>query len=89
MSPRRPKTTPDELRRALKDQPLVSLKGACAILGYKPQNMGRLRDRMPESIPAEGSERARLYVRSEIVELARQLAREAKAKKRKAERNTA
>lgn len=74
--PRRKKTTAEELRAALKDQPLVSLVGAARLLGVKPPNIARLRrqERMPEGIEVEGA--ARVYVRSEVVKLAKQLARE-------------
>jgi single-strand DNA-binding protein len=57
---RRPKATVEELRQALKDQPLVSSKGAAELLGVLPQNVMRLGDRMPASIAIAGAERTRI-----------------------------
>lgn len=73
---RRKKTTAAELRVALKDQPLVGLVGAAHILGVKPPNITRLRrqGRMPDGVQVEGS--AMVYVRSEVVALAKALERE-------------
>lgn len=69
----RSKATPEELRKAIDDQPLVGLTGAAKILGKAPPNVSRLRKagRMPEPIAVEGS--APVYVRSEIEALAREL----------------
>jgi hypothetical protein len=51
----------------------VGLTGAAKILGIAPPNISRLRaaGRMPQGIPVEGS--ADVYVKSEVVALAREL----------------
>lgn len=80
-TPARTKATAEELRSALKDQPLISHKGAAELLGILPQNIRRLEDRrvMPKPIPVKGAARTRVYVRSEIAELAKKLRQERKA----------
>jgi hypothetical protein len=76
VEPIKRKLKPEEVHKALKKQPLVGLTGAAKILGIAPPNISRLRaaGRMPQGIPVEGS--ADVYVKSEVVALARELARE-------------
>jgi predicted DNA-binding transcriptional regulator AlpA len=75
-APRRKKATVADLRRALKDQPLVGLTAAARILGIVPPNVSRLRKqgRMPDGVKVAGS--AMVYVRSEVEALAKELAAE-------------
>ena len=79
--------TPDDLRDAVNDQPLVTLREAARILGLAPPNVHRLRKqgRMPEPVPLEGraaSGSFMLYIRSEVEELAKELKRERRRRAR-------
>lgn len=71
-----PKLSPEEMHAALKRQKLVGLTAAAKILGIAPPNVARLRaqGRMPEGVPVEGS--ADVYLREEVVKLARSMKRE-------------
>lgn len=75
-APRRKRATAAVVRAALKDQPIVGLTAAAKLLGIAPPNVSRLRSqgRMPEGIEVEGS--AMVYLRSEVVALGKELARE-------------
>jgi hypothetical protein len=68
------------LRRQPRAPALVGSSAAAAILGVPKPHVTRLRQqgRMPEAIPVEGSND--VYVRSEVVALARQLRREREAR---------
>lgn len=79
-APRRKKATPAEVRVVLGDQPLVGLVAAAKLLGVAPPNVSRLREqgRMPEGIEVEGS--AMVYLRSEVLALAKELAAERKGR---------
>lgn len=65
------KLKPEEMRAALKKQPLVGLTAAAKILGMAPPNVNRLRDRgeMPPGIHVEGS--ADVFLRAEVEALAK------------------
>lgn len=76
---RRPKTTPEELHRAVKDQPLVGVNAASAILDVANANFKRYRGRLKE-VPVEGS--SAVFVRAEVRELKRTLDREKRAAER-------
>lgn len=70
------KLTPDEVRVLIRKHKLVGLTAAAKILGVAAPNVSRLRaqGRMPDGIPVEGS--ADVYLREEVVKLARALKRE-------------
>jgi hypothetical protein len=67
------------LRRQPKTPELVNNQATAAILGVLPNHLGRYRDRLPEPVKVEGTDRP-MYIKSEIQALAKELARERKAK---------
>jgi hypothetical protein len=72
-----------ELEPWLKRQPkmpeLVNSQAAAKILGRLPNHMSRLKDRLPDPVTVEGTDRP-MYIKSEIQALAKELERERKAK---------
>lgn len=81
---------PERVARWLRKQPraphLLGSTAAAGLLGVQPPHISRLREqgRMPEPIEVDGS--VDVYIREEVEELARELAREreARASRRKA-----
>jgi hypothetical protein len=72
-----------KIRAVLLRQPkapeLVNNQATAKILGVLPNHLGRYRDRLPEPVKVEGTDRP-MYLKSEIQALGKELARERKAK---------
>lgn len=80
---RRPKVTPEEAHAAIKDQPLVGVNAASAILGVANSNFKRYRHRLKE-VPIEGS--SDVFLKADVRELKKVLDAEARAAERERER---
>lgn len=67
------------LRRQPKTPELVNGQAAAKILNRLPSHMSRIKDRLPDPVPIEGTDRP-MYIKSEIQALSKEFDRERKAK---------